>query len=83
VRQRDGSRNPEIDVILDTGTEMRGEIVNVSQIGINIRLPVRFADGAVLNLRVQGCSSKGQVLYSRPDGERFFIAVWARESVLP
>jgi hypothetical protein len=71
----DGSTSPEIRVILETGVEVPGEILNVSRAGMHVRFPVRFADGAVLSFRVRDCTAMGQVLYCRPDGDRFFVAL--------
>lgn len=68
------STHPEIHLILDTGVEVPGEILNISHVGIHLRVPVRFVDGAVLEFRVHSCTAKGQVLYCRPDGGQFFVA---------
>lgn len=67
----------DIDLILGNGVEVRGEIVNVSRVGMHLRVPVRFADGDVLRFRVHGCTSKGKVLYCRPDGDHYFMALSA------
>jgi hypothetical protein len=71
------STHPEIHLILDMGVEIPGEILNISHVGIHLRVPVRFVDGAVLGFRVHNCTAKGQVLYCRPDGDQFFVALSA------
>jgi len=68
-------QDPEIRVILDTGVEVRGKILNVSRVGMHVRVPVRFADRTVLTFRLHDCTSKGQVLYCRPDGDEFFMGL--------
>jgi len=68
------SVHPQIHLILDTGVEVEGELLNISHVGIHLRVPVRFVGGAVLGFRVHNCTAKGQVLYCRPDGDQFFVA---------
>jgi len=69
---------PEIRFILDGGVEVRGEILNVSHVGMHLRVPVRFAAGTALEFQVRNHTSKGQVLYCRPDGDQFFMGFSAK-----
>jgi len=69
------STHSHIELILETGVEVAGEILNISHVGMRVRVPVRFAEGAVLGFRVHDCPAQGQVLHCHPDGDRFILAL--------
>ena len=57
------------------GEETQGEILKVSHGDMQVRAPLRFAEGELLEFRVEDCVSRAQVLYCRPDGDQFFMAL--------
>jgi hypothetical protein len=74
-KKQSGPTCPEIRVKLDTGVEVPAEILNVSRVGLHVRVPVHLDDGAVLGFGMQDCTAIGQVLYCRPDGNQVFAAL--------
>jgi hypothetical protein len=92
LKSQGSSNSSKIHVIIDDGRVVSGEIVDVSRIGLNARLPLSLKDGITVHFRIDGCGciSTGKVVYCRPDGAKFLVALsilstgenWRKESRL-